>query len=72
MKAICRLTAVVIGILGLAPTAKLLNPWQKTGPDDSLFFTHLPVELIKCLMIALAGFAIAYLLFRAANHLKFK
>jgi hypothetical protein len=65
----CPLAAVTVALAAFLPAAVVRNPWRKGNPiepDEA----YLGATLLRAALIALAGPACSYVLFRSGSHLK--
>ena len=64
----CQLAAGAVALAAFLPAAVVLNPWRKGNliePDEA----YLGTTLLRAALIALAGLACGYVLFRSGSHL---
>jgi hypothetical protein len=69
---ICQIAAVGVALLGLIPAKRALYRLTHFLSQDQIDTTYTGVYLLQAGMIALAGFAVGYLLFCRGTHLKSK
>jgi hypothetical protein len=67
---VCQILAALIAVLGLVPAAILVNPWRNAKLASQIDEIYFGSNLARAGVVALAGFVVAYIVFRIGVHLK--